>query len=229
MQGASSNERRGAGLAICTLAGEDALDQFFCRHPDAFLRAGASRGRLPRAPREPGDPTATPCPTLRRPRGAALARRQRVPWAMPAGPRRGAAQRLRRCAGGPRAPRPAGRDGTYQPRQHRARTRHLRAAQIGFLPGGGGLAALGLARELCDRRRLIRGDARLLPGRTSIYRSSEAISADLRGDLRGGAAPPLRPRHSSRPSTAPGTQPKRQTDRSAARPAHRSHTLGVQL
>ncbi len=34
--GRSSIERRGSGLAVF-LAGEDALDQFFCRHPDEFL------------------------------------------------------------------------------------------------------------------------------------------------------------------------------------------------
>ena len=28
--------RRGRGLAVY-IAGEDALDQFFCRHPDEFL------------------------------------------------------------------------------------------------------------------------------------------------------------------------------------------------
>jgi DEAD/DEAH box helicase domain-containing protein len=35
--GRSSIERRGNGLAVF-LAGEDALDQFFCRHPDEFLQ-----------------------------------------------------------------------------------------------------------------------------------------------------------------------------------------------
>jgi len=35
--GRSSIERRGNGLAVY-IAGEDALDQFFCRHPDEFLQ-----------------------------------------------------------------------------------------------------------------------------------------------------------------------------------------------
>ena len=50
--------RRGRGLAVY-VAGEDALDQFFCRHPDEFLdRAG--RGGDPR-PRERADPPRRTC------------------------------------------------------------------------------------------------------------------------------------------------------------------------
>ena len=54
--GRSTIERRGRGLAVY-VAGEDALDQFFCRHPEEFLSA-RRRGRDPR-PREPADLSAS--------------------------------------------------------------------------------------------------------------------------------------------------------------------------
>ena len=42
--------RRGRGLAVY-VAGEDALDQFFCRHPDEFLdRPSRRRSSTTRAP-----------------------------------------------------------------------------------------------------------------------------------------------------------------------------------
>jgi DEAD/DEAH box helicase domain-containing protein len=43
--GRSSIERRGNGLAVY-IAGEDALDQFFCRHPDEFLQRGVEAAIL---------------------------------------------------------------------------------------------------------------------------------------------------------------------------------------
>jgi DEAD/DEAH box helicase domain-containing protein len=43
--GRSSIERRGNGLAVY-IAGEDALDQFFCRHPDEFLARGVEAAIL---------------------------------------------------------------------------------------------------------------------------------------------------------------------------------------
>jgi DEAD/DEAH box helicase domain-containing protein len=43
--GRSSIERRGNGLAVY-IAGEDALDQFFCRHPDEFLGRGVEAAIL---------------------------------------------------------------------------------------------------------------------------------------------------------------------------------------
>ena len=58
--------RRGRGLAVY-VAGEDALDQFFCRHPDEFLER-PGRGGDPR-PRERADPPRAPA--VRRARGAA--------------------------------------------------------------------------------------------------------------------------------------------------------------
>ena len=57
--------RRGRGLAVY-VAGEDALDQFFCRHPEEFL-AACGRGGDPRI-RERADPPRAPA--VRRARGA---------------------------------------------------------------------------------------------------------------------------------------------------------------
>ena len=114
--------------------------------------------RVPRPPRRGGDPRPREpadlrrAPALRRARGPARRRGRRVP--RPAlGGLRGAARERGRAA------------------HARARARHakLRAAPRRPLSGGRGLAALGLARQLCDRRRGIgraarpdRGRARLL-------------------------------------------------------------------
>ena len=91
--------RRGRGLAVY-VAGEDALDQFFCRHPDEFLdRPG--RGGDPR-PRERADPRrARP---LRRARGPARRRRRRDARPGLAAHRRGARLRAASCAGARTAP-----------------------------------------------------------------------------------------------------------------------------
>ena len=50
--------RRGRGLAVY-IAGEDALDQFFCRHPDEFLQP-PGRGGDPRS-RQPARSTPSTC------------------------------------------------------------------------------------------------------------------------------------------------------------------------
>ena len=85
--------RRTEGLAVY-VAGEDALDQFFCRHPDEFL-GPRGRGGDPRPP-EPAHPDwPRPC---RRPRGAA--------WAGPQ-----PARRRRRRDPGRGLARPRGRSG----------------------------------------------------------------------------------------------------------------------
>ena len=119
--------RRGRGLAVY-VAGEDALDQFFCRHPDEFLdRAG--RGGDPRA-RERADPPRAPA--VRRARGAARAT-----------PTRSSSGR----AGG-RTPRRS------WPRASCVeRARAVRAAPARGLPGRARVAALGLARLVRGRRR----------------------------------------------------------------------------
>ena len=75
--------RRAPGLAMY-VAGEDALDQFFCRHPDEFLAAPGGAGD-PR-PRVRGDPPGPP--RRRRLRAAADPRGRR---------------RVRAALGGPRA------------------------------------------------------------------------------------------------------------------------------
>ena len=62
--------RRGRGLAVY-IAGEDALDQFFCRHPPG-LPDPSGRGRDPRS-RQPRD--LRRASAVRRPRGAAVGRR----------------------------------------------------------------------------------------------------------------------------------------------------------
>ena len=65
--------RRGRGLAVY-IAGEDALDQFFCRHPDEFLdRAG--RGRDPRPRAAPRSTPSTCCAPRTRRRSATRTRR----------------------------------------------------------------------------------------------------------------------------------------------------------
>ncbi len=76
--------RRGRGLAVY-IAGEDALDQFFCRHPAEFLSA-SRRGRDPRSGRQRDLRRA---PALRRARGAAQRRRRALPRRPVARPRQG--------------------------------------------------------------------------------------------------------------------------------------------
>ena len=65
--------RRGRGLAVY-VAGEDALDQFFCRHPDEFLDRPVEAAILD--PVQRADPRRPPA--VRRPRGAAGRRRRGV-------------------------------------------------------------------------------------------------------------------------------------------------------
>ena len=63
--------RRGRGLAVY-IAGEDALDQFFCRHPERVHRP--RRGGGDPRPRQSRD--LRRAPAVRRPRGAAHRRRR---------------------------------------------------------------------------------------------------------------------------------------------------------
>ena len=102
--------RRGRGLAIY-VAGEDALDQFFCRHPDEFLER-PGRGRDPR-PRERA--ALRRAPAVRGARGAA-----------------GGGRRARARAALARVRRGAGRRG----RAARAPRRHVRPAPRRRVPGG---------------------------------------------------------------------------------------------
>ena len=54
--------RRAPGLAMY-VAGEDALDQFFCRHPDEFLDRPVERAILDHESEEIFMPTWPPRPT----------------------------------------------------------------------------------------------------------------------------------------------------------------------
>ena len=135
--------RRGRGLAVY-IAGEDALDQFFCRHPDEFMRprrrGGDHRSRQPRDLRRAS--------ALRRSRGAASATRRRV----------------LRAAAGASARRPWPRPAFSA--SGRPVSCPLRADDY---PGGPGRAALGRGRQLHPHRRRVgrgpghdRGGPRLL-------------------------------------------------------------------
>ena len=123
--------RRGRGLAVY-IAGEDALDQFFCRHPDDFLARPVEAAILdPESPRD-----LCRAPAVRRARGAAAARPTSRSWA-------------RSGESTPRHSLPPGCCASAPPASCPARRR---------LPGGPGGAALGLGGQLrADRRRLRRG------------------------------------------------------------------------
>src|SRR3954464_15547725 len=132
--------RRGRGLAVY-VAGEDALDQFFCRHPDEFLDRPVENAILDHeneqiqaahvlcaaheGPLEPADRQ------VLAPRRTAGAGGRRVPRAALEGGGRAAGDRRRAAGAARRAVRPAA------PRRVRGRER---------------LAALGRARRLRDRR-----------------------------------------------------------------------------
>ena len=116
--------RRGRGLAVY-VAGEDALDQFFCRHPEDFLERPVEAAIL-----DHESPLIYRAHLLCAAHEGPLSReRRRVPRPALGGPRRGAAERRR--AAPPRR-RPRRRQPTCPRRPRR-------------LPRGGGLAALGLA------------------------------------------------------------------------------------
>ncbi len=133
--------RRGRGLAVY-IAGEDALDQFFCRHPDEFLGRPVEAAILD--PAQPRD--LRRAPALRRARGAADRGRRAVPRARVA--------RLRAAAHRGRPPARAG---------HRLRPQARRR-----LPGGPGRAALGVARQLRPARRELRRGAGHDRGRAGL-------------------------------------------------------------
>ena len=127
--------RRGRGLALY-VAGEDALDQFFCRHPDEFLDRPVEAAILDPVQRA----AARRAPALRRARGPARGRRRRDP---------------RRPTGGDFAER-AGVGG----RPARAAGRDVRAAPARGVPGRRGVAALGEPRRRRDRRHALGRAAR---------------------------------------------------------------------
>ena len=148
--------RRGRGLAVY-IAGEDALDQFFCRHPDDFLARPVEAAIL--------DPFSSEIYAehlaLRRPRGAAELRRRGDPRAPVA---------RARCRAGP------GRDA--------ARARHrLRARPRRRLSGRAGRSALGVGRQLHPDRRKLRGGARPGRGRTRLLHHPRGRDLPAHGPL----------------------------------------------
>ena len=208
--------RRTEGLAVY-VAGEDALDQFFCRHPDEFLERPVEAAILDHS--NPHIQT-----------GHILAAAHEAPLgggAKPAG-RRGRRDPRRRLA---RARRRPGRGRRASPGTRRA----LRAARPG-LRGGAHLAALGVAR-LRRRRRLeprARCSARSRPSARS-RRSTPARSTSTSGArTRCASSTSNRAARSSIPSTATGTRSRRRrptstSTRSAARRTRRGCTRGVEL
>ncbi len=153
--------RRGRGLAVY-VAGEDALDQFFCRHPDEFLDRPVEAAILDHesplifaahllcaaheGPLEHDDSSSS-------------ARACRPPPSCSLSAGRLRARRARGRGGGA----PGGDDGGA------LGSRDLRAAQPGLLPCGGGVATLGLAGALRDRRRLLGRAARRDRGRARAF------------------------------------------------------------
>ncbi len=136
--------RRGRGLAVY-IAGEDALDQFFCRHPDEFLGRARSRRR-------------SSIPTAGDLRRASAVRRAR-----------GSADR--RGRGDPRARVAQHAQALTEAGFLRERATGFVPQARRRLPRGAGRAALGVGRQLrADRRQLgggaghDRGRPRLLHG-----------------------------------------------------------------
>ena len=140
--------RRGRGLAVY-VAGEDALDQFFCRHPDDFLQRPVEAAILdhesPQIFRRH-----LLCAAHEGPLSGGDAEFLGPRWEAHAEVLQSTGE-LRRRPGGSGA----GGGGVQ----------YLRPPRIGRLPRGGGLAALCLPRELCDRRCRLRRAARLDRGR----------------------------------------------------------------
>ena len=138
--------RRGRGLAVF-VAGEDALDQFFCRHPEDFLERPVEAAILDHE--------------------SALIYRAHLLCAAHEGPLDAQdANVFGTALGGPRRAARERRDAAPP----HARWTQLCPPPAGRLPGGRRLAALGLGGELCDRRRLLRGAARIDGGRARPQR-----------------------------------------------------------
>ena len=204
--------RRGRGLAVY-VAGEDALDQFFCRHPEDFLERPVEAAIL-----DHESPLIFRQHLLCAAHEGPLSRDD----AEFLGPRWEAHAEVLQSAGELRRARRASdrRRHAYVPRQPRR------------LPGGGGLAALGLARELRDRRRLLRRAARLDRGR------ARALDRARGRDLPAPRAAPMRcasstssaAARSSRRSTATGTRsPSARPTPTIVRLLDRREALGVTL
>ena len=198
--------RRGRGLAVY-VAGEDALDQFFCRHPDEFLERPVEAAIVWHE-NEPIHLAHLLCAAHE---GPLDARRRRDPRPALAGLRRPA-----RLAGrARRAPRP------------------VPAAPSRGLPGRARVAALGLARQRRRRRRLQRraaGHGRVRRARANTIHDG-AVYLHLGRSYEVARA---RPRRAAARSSTPFdgnwyTQPKRETDMEIERLLDRREALGVTL
>ena len=188
--------RRGRGLAVY-VAGEDALDQFFCRHPDEFLERPVEAAIVWHE-NEPIHLAHLLCAAHE---GPLTRGRRRDPRPALAGLRGPA-----RLAGRPgRAPRP------------------VPAAPSRGLPGRARVAALGVARQRRGRRRLQRRAARhrRVLARGQHHPRRRRLPAP-RALLRGARARPRRPpraRRSVRRQLVHAAQARdRHGDRAPARP-----------
>ena len=204
--------RRGRGLAVY-IAGEDALDQFFCRHPEDFLEP-ARRGRDPR-PREPADPSAhLLCAAHEGPLSSADAefsgRAGRPTPRLSSAP----GELRRRTSGRPAA------GAIYVPRNP------------GDYPAARGVAALGLARQLRDRRTSPPASCSAPPRPRAPTRPCTTAPSTCTWGA------PMRCANSTSSAAARWstpfdgdwyTQPKRETDTTIERLLDRREALGVTL
>jgi DEAD/DEAH box helicase domain-containing protein len=169
--------RRGRGLAMY-VAGEDALDQFFCRHPEDFLDRPVEAAIL--------DHESQSAPALRRARGRAGQRGRRVPRATLGGPCRGSDERGR--AAPQTIPRRAQRrrSSSGQLRRSGIDIEHVRSSAPRLISGGAGLPPLVFTGELRDRRRLLGRAARRDRGRKgALHRARGGRLSPPRSLLRG--------------------------------------------
>ena len=201
---------RGRGLAMY-VAGEDALDQFFCRHPEEFLERPVEAAIL-----DHESPLIYRAHLLlRRPRGPAVARRREFLGPALAGPRRGARERRRAAQAHGR-----GRRGQLTSRAAPAPTRRRRsrcarprrtASRSSTSPPGELLGSTEAARA---HSTVHEGAIYLHLGRSYEVRELDlerrrALVAPFDGDWY--------------------TQPKRETDTEIVRLLDRRETLGVTL
>ncbi len=146
--------RRGRGLAMY-VAGEDALDQFFCRHPEDFLDRPVEAAILDHE-----------SPVIYRQHLLCSAHEEPLSSADAEflGPRWESHAEVLLSTGELRH-RAAGASGQGRHENQNEKTSGLSASYVPRQPGGypaaAGLAALRLPGELCDRRRRLRRAARL--------------------------------------------------------------------
>ena len=209
--------RRGRGLAVY-VAGEDALDQFFCRHPDDFLERPVEAAILDHENAQIFRRHLL-CAAHEGPLSGEDAEFLGPRWEAHAEVLQSAGELRRRSGRGPvdAVPGRSDRGGAGR------RAQYLRPPRIRRLPGRGGLAALGLSRQLRDRRRRLRRAARLDRGRPRPLdrargRDLPAPRALLRGARTRPAAPP-RARRAVRRRLVHAAQARdRHDDRAPARP-----------